>query len=102
MVHKPELAHLRFADNAYAAVQALQRVRPVQAKDAREVYDNAPDGWYVVTMQVEGPRDMIGVIAKVTEQDDIDCDLLACDVRGEGHAYVATFFNLRGMAQSVH
>jgi len=98
------LAHLRFADDVFPVVQALQTVRPIAAKDAREVFDGAPEGWFVVVMEVPSPLDLIGIVATVSRagRGAFDDALLMADVVEEGDHFVATFLNLRGQRQSVH
>jgi len=95
-------AHLRFADDVFAVVQALQAVRPIAAKDAREVFDGAPEGWFVVVMQIDQPLDIIRIVNKVTRAGPFDDGLLSAQVEPEGDHYVATFPNLRGHRQTVH
>lgn len=97
------LAHLRFADDVYAAVCALQRVRPVQAKDAREIYADAPEGWYVVVMTLDRPGDLVAVVGEaMIDSETFDIGLMNAKIEREGDKCVAVFFNLRGLEQSVH
>jgi hypothetical protein len=99
-----DFAHLRFADDVFAVVTALQAVRPVSAKDARDVFEGAPEGWFVIVMEVPSPLDLIGVVATVSRagRGAFDDGLLMADVVPEGDHFVATFLNLRGQRQSVH
>jgi hypothetical protein len=99
-----DFAHLRFADDVFPVVQALQAVRPIAAKDARLVFDSAPEGWFVIVMEVADPWDLVRVVATVSRDSAgaIEDGLLVADVRPEGDHFVATFLNLRGRVETVH
>ncbi len=97
-----ELAHLRFADDVFAVVKALQEVGLVEARDAREVFDGAPEGWFVIVMQAKGPFDLIGVVAQVCRNNSFADELLAAQIEPEGDHFIATFLHLRGYRETLH
>jgi hypothetical protein len=97
-----QLAHLRFADDVFAVVTALKKLGSLEARDAREVFRGAPEGWFVIVMTGETAFDLIGVVARASRAGDFADELLCAQIEPEDDHFIATFLHLRGRRHTLH
>jgi len=97
-----DIAHLKFDDDVYGVVLALQRYGELFARDARELYEDAPAGWFLVGMMLDKTADLVVMVQEINERfPSLNVQLLAAKLAREGEKVEATFLHLRGLAHTL-